>query len=212
MESSTMKFFLIDEDLLNTLVEMMYDSIEQSSDVKDNDNVMFFTWLYDELLELPQIKDAKKFALYNKKKILSNKSKDTLTDAEIKMLNYLNAIIKASSNRSDLTSEQKKARKIINEEASKIKKDIKGVKDEKGIVDAYKKVSKRMSLKEIKQYLMEDPELTNWERFELYYEERGQRRLERKDKKEKREAVSYDEMMKNLGIKPSDYNPDDDKN
>ena len=117
-----MKFFLIDEDLLNTLVEMMYDSIEQSSDVKDNDNVMFFTWLYDELLELPQIKDAKKFALYNKKKILSNKSKDTLTDAEIKMLNYLNAIIKASSNRSDLTSEQKKARKIINEEASKIKK------------------------------------------------------------------------------------------
>ena len=40
-----MKFFLIDEDLLNTLVDLMLESVETSSQVQDKDNVMYFTWL-----------------------------------------------------------------------------------------------------------------------------------------------------------------------
>ena len=90
MEKTNMKFYMIDEELLNTLVDLMLECIEMSSELPANskDNVMYFTWLYDELLDLPQIKDAKKFASETKEKLLKHRTKDTLTDTEIKMLHY----------------------------------------------------------------------------------------------------------------------------
>ena len=187
---------MIDEDLLNTLVDLMLESVETSSEVSDKDNVMFFTWLYDELVDLPQIKNARKFAQYNKSKILKNRKDGTLTDDEIKMLHYLNQIMKATSNASKdkkLTDKQKHARKIIEEEAIKIKKDV----------------SRHMSLREIKEYLLDDDTLTNEERFELYYEEhcRVQEEKER-IKQEKNNAGSLDDICKDLGLK---RNPGRDK-
>tara|TARA_B100000287_G_scaffold38700_1_gene35427 strand:- start:154 stop:762 length:609 start_codon:yes stop_codon:yes gene_type:complete len=69
-----------------------------------------------------------------------------------------------------------------------------------------------MSLSEIEEYLKDDPELTNQERFELYYDERErQKRIEAKKKADKG-SVSYDKMLKNLGINPSDKSENDKKN
>ena len=116
---------------------------------------MYFTWLYDELLDLPQIKDAKKFASETKEKLLKNKTKDTLTDTEIKMLHYLNQVIKATNKSKSTTPKSKEAKKIIREETSKIKDEL----------------IQKVPLKEIKQFLLDAPELTNEERFELYYQE-----------------------------------------
>ena len=56
-----------------------------------------------------------------------------------------------------------------------------------------------MSLNEIKDYLLEDEELTAEERFELYYEEH--RRVEDK-KSYKRAKRQMKTMLKDLGIEP----------
>ena len=53
-----------------------------------------------------------------------------------------------------------------------------------------------MSLDEIKEYLLDDPELTPEERFELYYDERD--RILRK--KELKKARPLNDILKDLGI------------
>ena len=63
-------------------------------------------------------------------------------------------------------------------------------------------VAEYMSLEEIKEYLLDDPELTNEERFELYYEEYRREQQKKEDKKAARGALSYDEMLKKLKILP----------
>ena len=58
-------------------------------------------------------------------------------------------------------------------------------------------VSEYCSLEEIEEFLKDDPELTDNERFELYYEERE--RIKKKEEIEK--GFSLDDMCKDLGIK-----------
>ena len=58
-------------------------------------------------------------------------------------------------------------------------------------------VSEYCSLEEIEEFLKDDPELTDNERFELYYEERE--RIKKQEEIEK--GFSLDDMCKDLGIK-----------
>ena len=51
------------------------------------------------------------------------------------------------------------------------------------------------SLDEIKDFLKDDPELTDEERFELYYDEREKRR-------EKKSGLSYEQLLKKSGVSP----------
>ena len=52
------------------------------------------------------------------------------------------------------------------------------------------------SLEEVEEYLKDDPELTDQERFELYYDERERR-------KPKEKGLTYNQLLKKAGIKPS---------
>jgi len=52
-----------------------------------------------------------------------------------------------------------------------------------------------MSLDEIKEYLLEDDELTDDERFDLYYEEHCR-------VQEEKNSMSYDELLKKSGLLP----------
>ena len=54
----------------------------------------------------------------------------------------------------------------------------------------------KVPLKEIKQFLLDDPELTNEERFELYYQEHRRVQDEKNGNKE------FNKMLKDLKIKP----------
>ena len=56
-------------------------------------------------------------------------------------------------------------------------------------------IAEYMSLDEIKEYLLEDPDLTNVERFDLYYDERERR-------KPKEKGLTYNQLLKKSGIKP----------
>ena len=55
-----------------------------------------------------------------------------------------------------------------------------------------------MSLEEIKEFLLDDPDLSNEEAFDLYYEEHDRVQKE----KERKKAKSLDETLKDLGINP----------
>ena len=55
------------------------------------------------------------------------------------------------------------------------------------------------SLDEIKEFLKDDPELSDEERFELYYDEREKRR-------EKKNSLSYEQLLKKSGVKPPSTN------
>ena len=56
------------------------------------------------------------------------------------------------------------------------------------------------SLDEIKDFLKDDPELSDEERFELYYDEREKRR-------ERKNSLSYEQLLKKSGIKPVGWKP-----
>ena len=55
------------------------------------------------------------------------------------------------------------------------------------------------SLEEIQDFLKDDPELTDEERFELYYDEREKRR-------ERKTGMSYEQLLKKSGVLPPDKN------
>ena len=55
------------------------------------------------------------------------------------------------------------------------------------------------SLEEIQDFLKDDPELTDEERFELYYDEREKRR-------EKKSGMSYEQLLKKSGVLPPEKN------
>jgi len=61
-------------------------------------------------------------------------------------------------------------------------------------------VAEYCSLEEIKDMLLDDPELTDHERFELYYEEH--RRVQREKEKKKNKGYSYNQLLKSAGLKP----------
>ena len=62
-----------------------------------------------------------------------------------------------------------------------------------------------MSLEEIKEFLLDDPDLSNEEEFDLYYEEHDRVQKEEERKKLK----SLDQICKELGI---DYPENPEKN
>ena len=55
------------------------------------------------------------------------------------------------------------------------------------------------SLEEVEEFLKDDPELTDEERFELYYDERERR-------KPKKKGLSYNQLLKKAGIQPTKKN------
>ena len=65
-------------------------------------------------------------------------------------------------------------------------------------------VSDYMSLDEIKEYLLDDEELTNEERFDLYYSEHKREQRKKERRRLERGAKPIDKIMKELGLTFSD--------
>ena len=61
-----------------------------------------------------------------------------------------------------------------------------------------------MSLDEIKEYLIDDPELTNEERMDLYYDEHLRVKRAKERKRQARGAKPLDQIMKEIGMTFSD--------
>ena len=68
-------------------------------------------------------------------------------------------------------------------------------------------IAEYMSLEEIKEYLLDDEELTNEERFDLYYEEHCRVQREKERKKLEKGAKPLNQIMDELGILPAGSEP-----
>ena len=174
-----MKWYGIDEDIYIALVDLLGEARAAAEHVGDDDSVTYYTFLLGEL------EDAKKYNKLGK----SKKMDDEQNARMMKLQRYLRMLQEGLRDPKDLNKKKRRkiAREVIEPEPNK------------------KHVPTYMSLKEIEQYLIDDPELTNHERYELYCDERDRVIAE----KEAAEAQSLDDMLNDIGIEP--YKPNKGK-
>jgi len=194
------KYKILSADFVKNLIEFL-DEIQFDA-AKENDNdsmhvVNFCSWAIEELLNSYDgyLKDKKDIKKPNPKK----KSRDDyveetfmdwnlpeMTDKEYeKLVDQFDAFLRGWEKEYFKKNPKKKSKK--SEEEEDFKPNIEDV-------------VQYMSLEEIKEYLLDDPELTDEERFELYYKEH--RRVE-----DKKDSISYDELLRKSGIKPVGWKP-----
>ena len=165
-----MKWYGIDEDIYIALVDLLGEARAAAEHVGDDDSVTYYTFLLGEL------EDAKKYNKLGK----SKKMDDEQNARMMKLQRYLRMLQEGLRDPKDLNKKKRRkiAREVIEPEPKK------------------KHVPTYMSLKEIEQYLIDDPELSNHERYELYCDERDRVMAE----KEAAEAQSLDDMLNDIGI------------
>ena len=197
------KYKVISEDLYKNLIdfldEVQFDSATEGT-VEDMHKVNFCNWAINELIASHDAylkgyvskKDLDK--LSNKDRKPQPKSRDQYVEETFMDWNL-----------PDMTDEEYESlvdqfdaflrswEKEYNKDNPK-KKQIKE-RPEKEFKPRISDVAEYCSLEEIEEMLKDDPELSDYERFELYYEERE--RI-----KNTEEGLSYDELLKKSGIKP----------
>ena len=201
MKDKKNRYILITKDLQKNLIEFLDDiqiDAAKNNTHEDMHLVNYCSWAIEELLNGF---DAK----FNDKKPPQKKSRDDYLDETFmdwnlpemddeeynKLVDQVDGFLRAWEK--NYTKGDKKSK------PSKERKDNPNYKSKKPYVPPFEDVAEYMSLNEIKDYLLEDEELTAEERFELYYEEH--RRVEDK-KSKKRAKKQMKTMLKNLGIEP----------
>ena len=201
MKDKKNRYILIPKDLQKNLIEFLDDiqiDAAKNNTHEDMHLVNYCSWAIEELLNGF---DAK----FNDKKPPQKKSRDQYLDETFmdwnlpemddeeyeKLVDQVDGFLKAWEK--NYTKDDKKSK------PTKERKDNPNYKSKKPYVPPFEDVAEYMSLNEIKDYLLEDEELTAEERFELYYEEH--RRVE-DTKSKKRAKKQMKTMLKNLGIEP----------
>jgi len=188
------RYKLISEDLQKSLIEFLDEIQFEAAKNNTNDDmhvVNFCSYAINELLN--------GYDAYLKDKKPNKKSRDDyvdetfmdwnlpeMSDEEYEKLvdsfdNFLRGWEKEYNKKKKSTDKSIEERKSINK-----KNTFKPHIDD---------VIEYCSLEEIKEMLLDDPELSDYERFELYYDERERRKPENK-------GLSYEELLKKSGIKP----------
>ena len=201
MKDKKNKYILIPKSLQKNLIEFLDDiqlDAAKNNTHEDMHLVNYCSWAIEELLNGF---DAK----FKDKKPPQKKSRDDYLDETFmdwnlpdmddeeyeKLVDQVDGFLRAWEK--NYTKGDKKSK------PSKERKDNPNYKSKKPYVPPFEDVAEYMSLNEIKDYLLEDEELTAEERFELYYEEH--RRVE-DTKSKKRAKKQMKTMLKNLGIEP----------
>ena len=185
------KYKLIKEDTMKNLIEFLDEvQFDAATDggTEEMHKVNFCNWAINELINSPEarIKDVTD----SKPKKPQKKSRDDyvdetfmdwnlpeMTDEEYeKLVDQFDAFLRGWE-------------KEYNKKNPK-KKQIKQRPFKPHIED----VAEYCSLDEIEEFLKDDPELTDQERFELYYDERERR-------KPKEKGLTYNQLLKQAGIK-----------
>ena len=194
------KYIIITKDLQKNLIEFL-DEIQFDVAGENNKDSMhkvnFCNWAINELLDGYDafFKDEKK------KKTRQDYVDETfidwnlpeMTDEEYeKLVDQFDGFLRAWEKNYLKDNPKKKSKQK--------RKPKEEPKSKKPYVPPFEDVAEYMSLEEIKEYLLEDDELTDEERFDLYYEEH--QRVQNK-----KNTVTYDEMLKNVGILPSNSKP-----
>ena len=190
MKNKKNKYILIPKDLQKNLIDFLDEVQMEAAKVNTTENmhiVNFCSWAIEELLSGF---DAK----FREKKPPQKKSRDQYLDEtfmdwnlpEMSDEEYNKLVDQVDGFLRGWEKEYKK--KHPNEPIQK--------RPYKPEVDD---VMEYCSLDEIKDFLKDDPELSDEERFELYYDEREKRR-------ERKNSLSYEQLLKKSGVAPPDKN------
>ena len=193
------RYIIISKDLQKNLIEFL-DEIQFDAAANDDKDSMhkvnFVSWAINELLsgyEAYFPKDSKKKRDDYVEETFMDWNLPEMTDEEYeKLVDQFDGFLRAWEENYLKDNPKKKPKKK--------RKPKEEPKSKKPYVPPFEDVAEYMSLEEIKEYLLEDDELTDEERFDLYYEEH--RRVQKK-----KNTVTYDEMLKNVGILPSNSKP-----
>ena len=195
------KYKLIKEESIKNIIEFLDEIQFEAAKLNTTDahhQVNFCNWAINELLNsynVMTLKDSKKSKGDSKKP--NKKSRDQyvdetfmdwnlpeMTDEEYeKLVDQFDAFLRAWEKEYYKDNPKKKPEED--------RKDREGKEWKPKLTD----VSEHCSLEEIREFLIDDPELTDEERFDLYYDERERRKPENK-------GLSYEELFKGTGIKP----------
>ena len=201
------KYKVISEDLYKNLIdfldEVQFDSATEGS-VEDMHKVNFCSWAISELIASHDAylkgyvskKDLDKLSNTDRKP--QKKSRDQYVDETFMDWN----LPEMSDEEYEKLVDQFDAflrgweKEYYKDNPKKKPKEERKDKEGKEWKPSFEDVVEYMSLEEIKEMLLDDPELTDEERFELYYEEH------RRVNKKKEKSYSYDELLKVTGLKP----------
>ena len=196
------KFKIISQDLQKSLIEFLdevqFDAATDGSDAESMQKINFCTWAIKELLDSYDgyIKETPK-----------NKSRDDYVDETFldwnlpdmsdeeyeKLVDQFDSFLRGW----EKEYQKKNPKKKIKRKPRKDNFNRPHIED----------VNQYMSLEEIKEYLLDDPELTNEERMDLYYEEHLRVKRAKERKRLERGAKPLEEIMEEIGIKPSNWKP-----
>ena len=162
-----MKWYGIDEDIYNALIDLITEAHDAAGRMNDQQSETYYAYLLGELEECKVIAKSKRMNSEEEQRML-------------KLQRYLRMLHEGLKDPADKDKEKRRkvAREAIEPEPKK------------------KHVPTYMSLKEIEKYLIDDPTLSNHERYELYCDERDRVKAE----EEAKNAQSLDDMLSDLGI------------
>jgi hypothetical protein len=185
------KYILITKDLHNSLIEFLDEiqfDIAGNNDKDSMHKVNFISWAIGELTSSFE-------AYFPKKKSREDYVDETFMDWNLpemseeeynKLVDQVDGFLKGW---------EKEYKKSSKKKSTKQPKSNSKPQSKEKFVPPLNDIAEYMSLDEIKEYLLEDDELTEEERFDLYYEEH--RRVQ-----EEKNSMSYDELLKKSGLLP----------
>ena len=184
------KYKIISEDLFKNLIdfldEVQFDAAKENT-TDDMHKINFCNWAINELL------NSYDGYLRDTKQNPNKKSRDTYVDETFMDWNLPDMTDKEYEKLVDQFDAFLRGwEKEYNKNNPK-KKQIKDRPFKPHIED----VAEYCSLEEIEEFLKDDPELSDYERFELYYDERERR-------KPKEKGLTYKQLLKKAGIEPAD--------
>jgi len=192
------KYILITKDLHKSLIDFLDEvqfDIAANTDKDSMHKVNFISWAIGELVNSFE-------AFIPQKKSREDYVDETFMDWNLpemdeedynKLVDQVDGFLKGWEKEYKKKSKKKKTTKDTKSN-SKLKPQSK-----EKFVPPLNDIAEYMSLDEIKEYLLEDDELTDDERFDLYYEEH--RRVQ-----EEKNSMSYDELLRKSGLKPPTRN------
>ena len=196
------KYKLIKEDSIKNIIEFLDEIQFEAAKLNTTDahhQVNFCNWAINELLNsynVMTLRDSKK-SKDDSKKGTNKKSRDQYVDETFMDWNLPEMTDEEYENLVDQFDaflrgwEKEYYKDNPKKKSEEDRKDKEGKEWKPRIED----VSEHCSLEEIKEFLLDDPELSDEERFDLYYDERERR-------KPKEKGLSYKQLLKAANLKP----------
>ena len=187
------KYILITKDLHKSLIDFLDEvqfDIAANTDKDSMHKVNFISWAIGELVNsfeayIPQKKSREDYV----DETFMDWNLPEMNDEDYnKLVDQVDNFLKGWEKEYNKKSKKKSTKKPKSNSKPK-------PQSKEKFVPPLNDIAEFMSLDEIKEYLLEDDELTDDERFDLYYEEHLR-------VQEEKNSMSYDELLRKSGVKP----------